>query len=288
MQAILILAHKNIQQVVELSRKLNSNFNVYIHFDKKMSLDNDYLKVLENENIRYISQEDVKWGSWSIVRATIALMNLALSDKDNRYFHLISGQDWPIINSQEIYDFFEDKNSIYMERYSADRVKKSHEEIINWQKYYYYYDVINRRKLYGKIFHRLTIKLQGLLKINKFKKLKINLDIYAGSQWGSLPRDAVEFALDYLDSHENVYKMFETGFCSDEFWLPTILANSSKFRNRYENYNYHFIKWTEQHGSYPAILDENNFIELRQSKAFFARKFDADISRKLIEKLESE
>lgn len=215
-------------------------------------------------------------------------MNLALSDKDNRYFHLISGQDWPIINSQEIYDFFEDKNSIYMERYSADRVKKSHEEIINWQKYYYYYDVINRRKLYGKIFHRLTMKLQGLLKINKFKKLKINLDIYAGSQWGSLPRDAVEFALDYLDSHENVYKMFETGFCSDEFWLPTILANSSKFRNRYENYNYHFIKWTEQHGSYPAILDENNFIELRQSKAFFARKFDADISRKLIEKLESE
>lgn len=288
MQAILILAHKNVQQVVELSRKLNSNFNVYIHFDKKMTLDDNFLKILENENIRYISQEDVKWGSWSIVRATIALMNLALSDKDNRYFHLISGQDWPIINSQEIYDFFEDKNSIYMERYSADRVKKSHEEIINWQKYYYYYDVINRRKLYGKIFHRLTIKLQGLLKINKFKKLKINLDIYAGSQWGSLPRDAVEFALDYLDSHENVYKMFETGFCSDEFWLPTILANSSKFRNRYENYNYHFIKWTEQHGSYPAILDENNFIELRQSKAFFARKFDADISRKLIEKLESE
>lgn len=288
MQAILILAHKNVQQVVELSRKLNSNFNVYIHFDKKMTLDDNCLKILENENIRYISQEDVKWGSWSIVRATIALMNLALSDKDNRYFHLISGQDWPIINSQEIYDFFEDKNSIYMERYSADRVRKSHEEIINWQKYYYYYDVINRRKLYGKIFHRLTMKLQGLLKINKFKKLKINLDIYAGSQWGSLPRDAVEFALDYLDSHENVYKMFETGFCSDEFWLPTILANSSKFRNRYENYNYHFIKWTEQHGSYPAILDENNFIELRQSKAFFARKFDADISRKLIEKLESE
>lgn len=288
MQAILILAHKNVQQVVELSRKLNSNFNVYIHFDKKMTLDDNCLKILENENIRYISQEDVKWGSWSIVRATIALMNLALSDKDNRYFHLISGQDWPIINSQEIYDFFEDKNSIYMERYSADRVKKSHEEIINWQKYYYYYDVINRRKLYGKIFHRLTMKLQGLLKINKFKKLKINLDIYAGSQWGSLPRDAVEFALDYLDSHENVYKMFETGFCSDEFWLPTILANSSKFRNRYENYNYHFIKWTEQHGSYPAILDENNFMELRQSKAFFARKFDADISRKLIEKLESE
>lgn len=288
MQAILILAHKNIQQVVELSRNLNSNFNVYIHFDKKMTLDDNCLKILENENIRYISQEDVKWGSWSIVRATIALMNLALSDKDNRYFHLISGQDWPIINSQEIYDFFEDKNSIYMERYSADRVKKSHEEIINWQKYYYYYDVINRRKLYGKIFHRLTMKLQGLLKINKFKKLKINLDIYAGSQWGSLPRDAVEFVLDYLDSHENVSKMFETGFCSDEFWLPTILMNSSKFKDRYENYNYHFIKWTKQHGSYPAILDENNFIELRQSDAFFARKFDADISRKLIEKLESE
>ena len=55
----------------------------------------------------------------------------------------------------------------------------------------------------------------------KFKKLKIDLDIYAGSQWGSLPRDAVEFVLDYLDSHENVYKIghFSPYATSKKSWI---------------------------------------------------------------------
>ena len=38
MQAILILAHKNIDQVTKLATILNNNFEVYIHFDKKMIL----------------------------------------------------------------------------------------------------------------------------------------------------------------------------------------------------------------------------------------------------------
>ena len=38
MQAILILAHKNIDQVTKLATTLNNNFEVYIHFDKKMNI----------------------------------------------------------------------------------------------------------------------------------------------------------------------------------------------------------------------------------------------------------
>ena len=38
MQAILMLAHKNIKQIIELTAILNRRFIVYIHLDKKCKL----------------------------------------------------------------------------------------------------------------------------------------------------------------------------------------------------------------------------------------------------------
>ena len=93
MQAVLILAHKNIDQVIELSQRLSSCFNVYIHFDKKVSLSEKQELSLKKLNVNFFSKYDVKWGSYSIVRATIDLMKLALENPQNKYFHLISGQD---------------------------------------------------------------------------------------------------------------------------------------------------------------------------------------------------
>ncbi len=288
-QAVLILAHRDFEQIYELSLRLKQRFAVYIHFDKKIILTPDEKSRLESEGINYISEVDVKWGGWSIVEATIKLISFALRDESIKFFHLISGQDWPIKNVDEIYRYFEDNSDkIFLDVQSVKNIKKSGEPVEWWLKYYYNYDKINRRSFSGKIFHRLNISVQTILRINKFKKLDTKVEFYTGSQWFDVPREVLVYALDYLEKNDELYKLFKTSFCSDEFWLPTILMNSSKFKDRYENYNYHFIKWTEQHGSYPAILDENNFMELRQSKAFFARKFDADISRKLIEKLESE
>ncbi|MGJ3954334.1 glycosyltransferase, partial [Limosilactobacillus mucosae] len=69
MQAVLILAHKNIDQVIELSQRLSSCFNVYIHFDKKVSLSEKQELSLKKLNVNFFSKYDVKWGSYSIVRA---------------------------------------------------------------------------------------------------------------------------------------------------------------------------------------------------------------------------
>ena len=47
MQAILILAHKDVKSVIELSRKLQTCFEIYIHFDTKLSLSSEDKKVLD-------------------------------------------------------------------------------------------------------------------------------------------------------------------------------------------------------------------------------------------------
>lgn len=285
MQAILILAHKNIEQVTKLATILNNNFEVYIHFDKKMNIPENYKQILDKKNIHYISKIDVHWGSWSIGAATVLLMKEALKNRQIEYIHVISGQDWLTIPSKNIYDKFIDNDRIYMTYSKAKNVIKKGESIILWQKYYFNYDKINRRSTFGKIYHRGLLLIQSLLRINKFKKLGINLEIYSGENWVDMPRDAVEYCINYLDSHPNLLKMLQTGCFSDEFWMQTILCNSPKFKQRIVKNHHRYIKWQKQHGSYPAVLDMSDFDNIINGDYIFARKFENPYSNKLITQL---
>ena len=177
MQAILILAHKNFPQVKKLALKLNRSFAVYIHFDQKMNISPKELASLSKHNIQYISEVAVNWGSWSIGEATVRLMKLALADPTISYLHVISGQDWITKNVDELYQRFEDDTKIYMTYEKASEVKKSGEPIIWWQKYYFNYDQINRRTFFGKFYHRALLLGQTLFRVDKFKKLNIDLEM---------------------------------------------------------------------------------------------------------------
>lgn len=287
MQAVLILAHKDIDQLLQLTKRLNGVFEVYIHIDRKAQMTNHQQDVLNTlPHVHWISTQNVHWGAWSIVQATIDLMNLALKKSDNRYFHLISGQDWPVKRPQEIYDFFSDNNKLYIWNYESAKYRKSGEPLVDWQKFYFNYDKINRKSTYGKVYHRVSIALQTIFRVNKLKKLGINLTLYNGSQWVDLPRDAVEYLISYLNANQNVLQMFKTGFCSDEFWIPTILRNNPLFAARIDTNNYRYIDWHKKHDSFPAILDENDFSKILNSGKLFMRKVKFPESSKLINELD--
>lgn len=285
MQAVLVLAHKNIDQVIELSVLLRKRFEVYIHFDKKAHLTEDQQIRLADLGVHWISTQDVHWGAWSIVQATIDLFNLALKDKRVTYFHLISGQDWPAKDLDEIYHFFEDNDKLYIWNYPSAKYKKSGEPLVDWQKFYFNYDRINRRSNFGKIYHRLSIIKQTLFRVDKLKKLGIDLTLYNGSQWVDLPRDASAYLIDYLQKHPNVEEMFRTGFCSDEFWVPTILRNNTQFAQRIDTNNHRYIDWQERDGSAPAVLDSRDYDKIRQSDAWFMRKIEFPKSKSLVDRL---
>ena len=286
MQAILLLAHKEMPLIKELTQKLSKSFEIYIHFDTKMQLSAADEAFLKEHKIHYISEVKVNWGSWSIGEATVRLMRLALKNPAINYFHIISGQDWVAANVEEHYQHFENDSKIYMVYEKAAEVKKNGEPIIWWQKYYFNYDRVNRRSMFGKIYHRLLISMQTLLRVDKFKRLGIKEEIYAGANWADLPRDAVEYCLEYLESHPKFLQMLKTGCFSDEFWMQTIICNEPCFKERLLNENYRYIKWEEKHGSYPAILDEENLAEIQQGDYFFIRKVEAKYSSKLLRQLD--
>jgi Core-2/I-Branching enzyme. len=286
MQAILLLAHKEMPLIKELTQKLSKSFEIYIHFDTKMQLSAADEAFLKEHKIHYISEVKVNWGSWSIGEATVRLMRLALKNPAINYFHIISGQDWVAANVEELYQHFENDSKIYMVYEKAAEVKKNGEPIIWWQKYYFNYDRVNRRSMFGKIYHRLLISMQTLLRVDKFKRLGIKEEIYAGANWADLPRDAVEYCLEYLESHPKFLQMLKTGCFSDEFWMQTIICNEPCFKERLLNENYRYIKWEEKHGSYPAILDEENLAEIQQGDYFFIRKVEAKYSSELLRQLD--
>ena len=286
MQAVLILAHKNIDQVVELCQLLKPYFEIYIHFDKKVELTSQQRTELEKNDVKYYSKYNVKWGSYSIVRATVLLMKKALMNKKINYFHLISGQDWPMQSPEKIYNFFQNTDKIYMNYWRAVDVKKTGEPEIWWTKYYFNYDSINRRTFFGKIYHRLLLIMQTVLRINKLKKYGWKDEsIYAGREWVDVPRDALEYAIDYYDHHKELEEIFRTSFCSDEMWLQTILVNS-KFKDRIDKNIHHFIEMVEKHGSRPAILDEDDFSKIIQGDYWWGRKVERPISNELIKLLD--
>ena len=286
MQAICIIAHNNFDHIIKLCDNLREAFEIYIHFDKKMILSSDDVKYLQNNKIHYMQEISAHWGAWGICEATKLLLKEICKNSSITYVHIISGQDYPVIKASEIYDFYNNDNKIYMTTELAKNVKKSHEPVLLWMKYYFNYDKIDRKSFYGKVFHRFSLILQTLLRINKFKRLNIQEIIYCGSQWMDLPIDAVNYLLETFENSHSLQQLFKTGFCSDEFWIQTILCNS-KFANRIVQNNHRYIKWEKQNGSYPAILDERDYINVCNGDFHFMRKISYPYSCKLLDMIDN-
>ena len=95
--AYLILCHKNDQQVELLINHLsNEESDFYVHIDQK----NSCFKIKETENVivlDYAERVKVRWGTITMVKATIELINKCLtSGKKYDYVFLISCKYFPI------------------------------------------------------------------------------------------------------------------------------------------------------------------------------------------------
>ena len=67
MQAVLILAHKDIEAAKRLTKILNKTFNLYVHFDTKNILSEDDILWFKNKNIEVFQNISVNWGGRTIM-----------------------------------------------------------------------------------------------------------------------------------------------------------------------------------------------------------------------------
>ena len=137
------------------------------------------------------------------------------------YYHLLSGADLPIKNSNYIYDFFEKNKGKEFINFTEKNVNNKILERVN--KYHLFQKQIAKHKGFlkniFKVLEMLSIKLQYVFMINRTKKITIQ----KGANWFSITDDLARFV---ISKKEWINKTFKNTLCADEVFLQTIVENS--------------------------------------------------------------
>lgn len=278
--AYLIMAHKNDYTLQKLLSLLDDERNdIYIHIDKKSELSSFYkLKsLIKHSKIIFTDRVDVEWGAYSQIKAELKLFKAA-SIKNYRFYHLISGADLPIKSQQEIHEFFEQNLDKEFIRFESD--KFLYNDRIN---FYYFFQKNLRNKTIEKFLNKVFIYLQKRLNL----KRNLGISFQKGTNWVSITDELVKFI---LTKEEWIEKTFSHTFCSDEIFIQTIVENTEYFKNRlyrkkYDNKMESIQRLIDWDRGNPYVFREADLPEILNSSALFARKFDPNIDKKIIDLL---
>lgn len=271
--AFLIMSRDFSCQLNILLKSLDyANNDIFLHVDKKSKSTKKSLRSLENASITLLPRMEANWAAYSLLQVEINLLKSAISKGHYRYYHLLSEKDLPIKSNIEIHRFFEDKNDEFVEineinsKMSLRRIKF----------FYPLQERIGKKHGFFWAIQKLFMYLQMICHINRLTN-KDNIQFAKGSQWFSITDD---FARYLVDSESQIFSIFHSGQTVDEMFVQTVLLNS-KFYVRRGKCNTRFIKWKRKNS--PEILSGNaDLKQIKESDAFFARKFDIDVDDEIV------
>ena len=298
----LILAHKNPLQLGRMIERLDDGASkFFIHLDAKTPIE-PFAACLEGGHIRFIEpRERCVWGDFSIVQATIHLMEAA--SKEKGVFILMSGQDYPI-QSQGYINAFLERNKDFdfieieplEEKWKPKMVKDKleHYHILHSEErgHSNCYAPFAHCSVFQKL-RTLTHLLKGRLSQKNFrllcslpKRVTPFERQYAGSQFWAFSERTFYTVLNYIREHkaalEGYYKYTSS---SDEIYFHSVLMNlvakdsTIKLKEQITYVNY-FRK--------NNVFITEDFDKLTSAKGkLFARKFDTDIDIEILNKLDS-
>ena len=277
--AIIILAHNEPEHLIKLVSYFEKDCYVLIHIDKKSSFEKKYIDQLNSmpQVTKVYRKYSVHWGGFSILQCELFMFREAVKIKDASYFHLLSGQDYPVKPFSVFRRFFENSDRDYMSVLHLPHERWDNNTFSRFRYYYFHDYVYSSRK--SKFLAKLTI-LQKKLGIhrsipNQFQRL------YGGSQWMSLTRQSVDVLLTYTKRYPSFYRRMHFTFASDEIYIQTVLKNILD-QSQIVPFNKRFIRYYKENGSKPANLDCNHIHLFLEQDVLFVRKMASDISNELV------
>lgn len=287
--SILMLCHILPNQINDFIDKLDDgHFDFFIHVDKKSDIQ---ARMNKRSNVYFVSDErrvDVRWGQYSMVEATLQLIELAERTDQYDYYWLCSGQDFPIKRTDEIYEFLSNKNCNFIsiaatrnnpvDGYSNTELDKRCE--IVYPSWLIGRSFVQRglKKLYN-IVTGGTGNTFGPLR----RKPPCDLRLYFGSQWWCLNQKTIVWVTRYVDAHPEVCEFYKKALCPDESFFHTLIMNSP-YADCIEP-NLVFIDWSEGKSS-PKILGALDYEKMVSSGKLLARKIDSAVDQELYRKLQ--
>ena len=277
-QAILITAYKDIRHLERLVDYFDSDFEIFIHIDKKCK--ENYHSFANRKHVHLYNRYKIAWGDVNHMKAILLLMTEAFKNEDFEYFHLITGSDYPVLPIAQFKAFCEEHRlDNFIEHFPLPHYDWGNEGGLDRIRYYWI--LPSYRVRHGKFIY-FTIKLQRKIGINRNFAF-FDGQIYGGGTYWSVSREAVGIALDYLENHLGYMRRFQMTSIAEEICLPTIWCNSGiPLINDYKRY----IDWGIDGGN-PIVLTEKDFDKIIKSDALFARKMASGTSDKLLEMLDN-
>lgn len=272
--AFLIIAHNEFEVLQRLIDALDDPGNdIYVHIDARVKR----MPKLKSECSRLFvlsNRMKVAWGKELQPECEMLLMEAAQnSGIPYAFYHIISGTHYPLVSVEALHGFFMPhigKSVLQPMKYNEE------EKLMRFGRYHYFMTYyISNKKILNKVYRFLwkaCIFLQ--------KKLDIVRDYShchgKASNWVSLSQEAVKTI---LADRELVRKRFARTYCSDEWFVPSVLGEhllpviyTDKLL---------FQEWVH---SNPRTLIETDYMLLSESGCLFGRKFTSQ-SMALIEKL---
>lgn len=284
--AYLIIANRNPEQLQILLTLLDDHRNdIYLLVDQKsMTFPKKFQ--LNYATFNSLDPLPINWGDYSQIAAEMLLFKAAAHGKYD-YYHLLSGQDLPLTNQDEIHAFFDAHPHKEFVTYSA---QKDHRQLLNRVQKYHFTNKFRNQSISLRLFRKFENIQHNLFPIKKDLIDKLAF----GSQWVSLDNDLVQLL---VKQEDQITEMFDQGFLVDELLVPTMINLYPEFKARvYYNKPVHdlpkefqgnlrYIDWWDGAPYVWREKDYETLLAARKNGHLFSRKFDAEVDNVIISKL---
>lgn len=286
--AFLMMVHKSPElfgRIVHILAKDNHHF--FINVDKKTANIDDFKQAVRDvKNVTFIPQMRVHHGSVEQIHCELALYRAAMNASVKiDYFHLISGQDYPLRSNEQFDSFMEQHKGRSFGMIDDDAFR---EECMK-RKYPYRTNVFhpNGHNYLFRILRKLTWRLQLILHVRSYI-----LDCWGGWNWRSLYRPVVTYLLDYVDKNPTFLKRFNHTNCCDEIYFTTLVHPLMDKLDIDGRTPLRYVSWIAPRpissNQRPYILEEPDFPYVISSQAFFCRKVNLPQSEKLLDMIDEQ
>lgn len=262
--AYCIMAHHNWHQLQKLVNCLDDVRNdIHLLIDAKSM--GDYrrggVNVYCSKLYLVENSVDIEWSDVSLVDAEVKLFESVLNTNElYRYVHLLSGEDLPLANQEDIHNFFARKTEQFIELDFMPSLRKR-------LKYYHFF-VRGRRNNKVKDTLRRILLLPQWFIIDRLRSAP--LKYCHGGEWCSLTMEAIQ---EIVGSYSKYRYMFTHTTCSDTHYKQMILYSSTQKFIFSDLGSLRYIIFDEPAPS-PITLSMMNYDEMMKSGCLFARKFN--------------
>jgi len=301
--AYLVLAHNQPGHLHKLVRFLQDNdSHIFVHVDATSDIGPFREPFQGNDNVTFLEdRENVRWGGFSIVRATLTLLHEATARPGFRRYCLLSGADFPIKSKTQIRERLDGNVELLHVNKEIDLEDNSY-QAYGMNRYHLNdlctfhpgdADVSSAGRFAREFLYKVVVHLGRLARRRRFVS---GMTPYHGSQWWCLTDECVRYVLDFVSRNPDYVRFFRFVRAPDEVFFQTIIK-ASPFGDRISHdfekcplggndCGGHYVVWDEEANALPKVLDETDFEDLVKSRALFARKFDETVSKGLIEMVE--